>query len=51
MVSTYALTSDAMRKPGVPPEAFMAIRFDGPMPHGDVSFDKAFEATGPVSVP
>ncbi|HUO98222.1 MAG TPA: N-acetyltransferase [Rhizomicrobium sp.] len=38
--------TDAMSLPGVPPEAFMAIRFEGEMPRGEVTFDKAFEATG-----
>ncbi|MGA2494131.1 MAG: N-acetyltransferase [Roseiarcus sp.] len=36
--------TDAMREPGVPPEVFMALRFAGDMPRGDVEFDKAFEA-------
>lgn len=36
--------TDAMREPGVPPEVFMAILFDGDMPKGDVTFDEAFEA-------
>ena len=38
--------TDAMSLPGVPPEVFMAIRFDGNMPSGEVIFDKAFEAVG-----
>ena len=38
--------TDAMSLPGVPPEVFMAIRFDGNMPRGVVAFDKAFEAAG-----
>jgi putative acetyltransferase len=36
--------TDAMCLAGVPPEVFMAIRFAGDMPNGDVAFDKAFEA-------
>lgn len=32
---------------GVPPEAFFALRFDGPMPQGHVTFHAAFLATGP----
>jgi putative acetyltransferase len=35
-----------MFEPGVPPEVFMAILFDGPMPKGEVKFDEAFEAMG-----
>ena len=38
--------TDAMFEPGVPPEVFMAISFDGAMPRGEVKFDKAFEAKG-----
>jgi len=38
--------TDAMFEPGVPPEVFMAISFDGPMPKGEVKFDEAFEAKG-----
>lgn len=38
--------TDAMRLPGVPPEVFMAILFDGEMPRGDVTFDPAFDAAG-----
>jgi putative acetyltransferase len=38
--------TDALREPGVPPEVFMAILFDGEMPRGDVAFDPAFEAAG-----
>ena len=37
---------DTMFEPGVPPEFFMAICFDGPMPNGEVKFDEAFEAKG-----
>ena len=29
---------------GVPPEAFFALAFDGPMPHGSVTFHEAFWA-------
>jgi len=29
---------------GVPPEAFFALAFDGPMPHGSVAFHEAFWA-------
>lgn len=36
--------TDAMREPGVPPEMFMAIRFAGEMPTGEVKFDEAFQA-------
>jgi len=39
--------TDAMTLPGVPPDVFMAIRFDGDIPKGEVSFDKAFEAAAP----
>lgn len=35
-----------MFEPDVPPEVFMAIRFAGEMPRGEVKFDAAFEATG-----
>lgn len=38
--------ADTMRVPGVPPEALMAIRFDGVLPMGEVAFDQAFEAAG-----
>jgi len=38
--------TDAICEPGVPYENFMALRFSGAMPRGDVKFDKAFEATG-----
>ena len=38
--------TDAMFEPGVPPEVFMAIMFDGEMPKGEVKFDEAFEAKG-----
>ncbi len=38
--------TEAMREPGVPPQYFMALRFAGAMPQGDVTFDKAFEAAG-----
>lgn len=34
---------------GVPPEAFFALAFSGPMPQGSVTFHEAFMATGPVS--
>jgi putative acetyltransferase len=34
---------------GVPPEAFFALAFSGPMPRGSVSFHEAFMATGPIS--
>ena len=37
--------TDAMREPEVPPQYFMALRIDGDMPNGDVTFDKAFDAT------
>lgn len=37
--------SEAMSHAGVPPQYFMAIRFEGELPHGEVKFDKAFEAT------
>ena len=36
--------TDAMFEPGVPPEVFMAICFEGQMPKGEVKFDEAFEA-------
>jgi len=36
----------AIFEPGVPPEVFMAIRFAGEMPKGEVKFDEAFEAKG-----
>ena len=35
-----------MFKPGIPPEVFMAICFEGAMPNGEVKFDEAFESTG-----
>ena len=38
--------TDAMFEPGIPPEVFMAIRFSGEMPKGEVKFDEAFEAKG-----
>ncbi len=38
--------TDAMFETGVPLEVFMAIRFAGEMPKGEVKFDEAFEATG-----
>jgi len=33
-------------EPGVPPDVFMAILFEGEMPRGEVRFDKASEAAG-----
>lgn len=30
---------------GVPPEVFLALPFDGPVPHGEVTFHPAFQAT------
>jgi len=30
---------------GVPPEVFLALPFDGPVPHGEVTFHPAFRAT------
>ena len=41
----FANTPD-MFVPDVPPEVFMAIRFAGEMPKGEVKFDEAFEAKG-----
>ena len=32
--------------PGVPPEYFQALAFDGPVPAGTVSYHEAFDATG-----
>lgn len=31
---------------GVPPEVFFALSFDGPVPHGTVTFHQAFKADG-----
>ena len=31
---------------GVPPEAFFALPFDGPIPHGTVQFHEAFKVDG-----
>ena len=31
---------------GVPPEAFFALAFNGPMPHGAVTFHEGFKADG-----
>jgi len=42
---SFANTPDIF-VPGVPPEVFVAILFDGPMPKGEVKFDEAFEAKG-----
>ncbi len=39
--------TDAMQEPEVPPQYFMAQRFAGDMPSGDVTFDKAFAAAAP----
>jgi len=39
----FANTAE-MFVPGVPPQYFMAIGFEGAMPKGEVKFDKAFEA-------
>ncbi len=39
--------SVGLRMEGVPPEAFFALSFGGPMPAGTVTFHAAFEATGP----
>jgi len=36
--------TEAMFEPGVPPEVFMAIRFAGEVPNGEVKSDKAFHA-------
>lgn len=36
---------DGLRLPGVPPEYFQALSFDGQWPVGDVAYDPAFEAT------
>ncbi|MGE6333424.1 GNAT family N-acetyltransferase [Stenotrophomonas sp. NPDC077659] len=33
--------------PGVPPEYFQALRLEGPMAHGEVSYSPAFEAGRP----
>lgn len=33
---------------GVPPEAFFALAFSGPMPQGNVTFHDAFMAQGPT---
>jgi putative acetyltransferase len=38
--------NDALRLEGVPPEVFMALCFDGPLPAGMVTFHTAFTATG-----
>jgi predicted N-acetyltransferase YhbS len=40
------VSTTAMFEPGVPPEAFMALAFSGPLPEGQVDFDEAFKATG-----
>lgn len=37
-------TEPALRLPGVPPQYFQAIAFREPMPTGNVSYQKAFEA-------
>ncbi|MBE0644168.1 MAG: N-acetyltransferase [Bacteroidetes bacterium] len=37
---------DTLRFEGVPPEVFMALCFDGPLPAGTVTFHAAFTATG-----
>ena len=35
-----------LREPSVPPDAFMALRFAGDMPSGEVALDSAFEVAG-----
>ncbi|PWV59567.1 GNAT family N-acetyltransferase [Plasticicumulans acidivorans] len=37
--------------PGVPPEVFMALSFDGHWPQGTVAFHEGFLATGPQAAP
>lgn len=34
---------------GVPPEAFFALTFSGPLPQGNVTFHEAFMAQGPAA--
>jgi putative acetyltransferase len=37
---------DGLGLDGVPPEAFFALAFDGPIPQGTVSFHEAFAVDG-----
>jgi predicted N-acetyltransferase YhbS len=37
---------DGLGLPGVPPEVFFALSFDGSMPRGEVVFHPGFQATG-----